>query len=115
MKKVLLMATMAVIANVQITEAAFTGPSGDVNTTVEQVKKMPDDTNVVLRGYIEKALGDEKYVFKDDTGSIVVEIDDDDWGGLDVSPKDKVEIRGEVDTHMMKPTDIDVDTVQLVK
>ena len=56
-----------------------------------------------------------KYVFKDDTGSIVVEIDDDDWGGLDVSPKDKVEIRGEVDTHMMKPTDIDVDTVQLVK
>lgn len=115
MKKTLLLTIAACVAYVPLAGAGFTGPSGDAATTVEQAKKMPDDSNVVLRGNIEKALGGEKYVFKDATGSIVVEIDDDDWGGLDVSPKDTVEIRGEVDTHMMKPTDIDVDAIRLVK
>ena len=36
-------------------------------------------------------------------------------GGLTVTPKDKVEIRGEVDTHKHKPTDIEVDTIHLLK
>lgn len=115
MKKTLLLTIAAAMAYIPLAGAGFTGPSGEATTTVEQAKKMPDDSNVVLRGNIEKALGGEKYVFKDATGSIVVEIDDDDWGGLDVSPNDTVEIRGEVDTHMMKPTDIDVDSIKMVK
>ena len=49
------------------------------------------------------------------TGTIRVEIDDEDWQGLTVTPKDKVEIKGEVDTHLMKPADIDVDSITLVK
>lgn len=35
--------------------------------------------------------------------------------GLTVGPDDKVEIQGEVDTHMVKPTDIEVDIIRLVK
>lgn len=114
MKKTLLLTIAAAMTCVSSANAGFTGPNGTAVMTVEQAKKMPDDSNVVLRGNIEKALGDEKYVFKDETGSIVVEIDDDDWGGQNVSPEDKVEIRGEVDTHMMKPTDIDVDSIKLI-
>lgn len=46
--------------------------------------------------------GDEEYMFKDSTGKIVIEIDDEDWGGLTVGPKDTVEISGEIDRDFKK-------------
>lgn len=115
MRKTLLLTAAAIAAYLPLAQAGFTGPSEQAGVSVEEAKKMPDDSHVVLRGKIEKSLGDEKYVFKDKTGSIQIEIDDDDWNGLEVSPEDLVEISGEVDTHMMKPTDIDVDSIRLVK
>ena len=84
----------------------FQGPSAVDVVTVEQASRMKDDSQVILRGSIESSLGDEKYLFKDKTGSIRIEIDDDDWKGLVVKPSDVVEIRGEVDSHLMKPNDI---------
>jgi nucleic acid-binding domain protein len=96
-------------------EAAFVGPTELKPTTVAEVKSLPDETSVVLQGYIEKQLGGEDYLFKDGSGDIKVEIDAKKWGGLTVTPKDKVEIRGEVDTHKHKPTDIEVDTIHLLK
>ena len=95
--------------------AGFTGPTSVEKATVAGAKEMKDDTHVILQGYIESSLGDEDYMFKDETGSIRVEIDDDVWKGLDVSPKDKVEIQGEVDTHFYKPTEIDVKSIKLVR
>lgn len=93
----------------------FQGPSAVDVVTVEQASKMKDESQVILRGNIESSLGDEKYLFKDKTGSIRVEIDDDDWKGLVVKPTDTVEIEGEVDSHLMKPNDIDVESISLVK
>ncbi len=93
----------------------FQGPSAVDVVTVEQASKMKDESQVILRGNIESSLGDEKYLFKDKTGSIRVEIDDDDWKGLVVKPTDTVEIKGEVDSHLMKPNDIDVESISLVK
>ncbi len=93
----------------------FAGPSNVDVVTVEQAKNMKDDTHVILRGYIESHLGGEDYMFKDSTGSIAVEIDDDDWNGLTVQPSDLVEIKGEVDTHWSKPTNIDVDKINLIQ
>lgn len=40
-----------------------------------------------------------------------MEIDNEDWMGQDVSPKDQVAIRGEVDSEWTK-TQIEVDTIQ---
>ena len=93
----------------------FQGPSAVDVVTVEQASRMKDDSQVILRGSIESSLGDEKYLFKDKTGSIRIEIDDDDWKGLVVKPSDVVEIRGEVDSHLMKPNDIDVESISLAK
>lgn len=116
MKKLsLLMLGTAVLLYAGSAAAGFNGPSDASAVTVEQAKKMKDDSHVVLRGNIEKHLGGEDYLFKDATGTIKIEIDDDDWKGLDVSAKDTVEIRGEVDTHFSKPTDIEVDSIRLVK
>ena len=87
----------------------YTGPSA-ASMTVAEAKKLGDDTPVVLVGKIEKSLGGEKYVFTDNTGSVTVEIDNDDWRGLTVNDKDTVEIRGEVDKDFMN-FEIDVDSI----
>ena len=64
-------------------EAAFVGPTELKPTTVAEVKSLPDETSVVLQGYIEKQLGGEDYLFKDGSGDIKVEIDAKKWGGTD--------------------------------
>jgi uncharacterized protein (TIGR00156 family) len=69
--------------------------------TVVEAKKLRDDTYVQLQGVIVRALGDEKYMFRDSSGEIVVEIDDDVWRGVTVSPDDGVEIRGEIDKDIL--------------
>ena len=81
--------------------------------TVEEAKNMNDDAYVILQGYITDRNGDEKYVFQDKTGSITVEIDDDDWDGVDVSPADLVEIQGEIDKGWTA-VEIDIDTISKV-
>ncbi len=90
----------------------FTGPSVEI-TTVEQAKGMSDDTFVVLQGNIKQNIGDELYIFTDASGSINIEIDDDDWNGVSVGPDDLVEIRGEIDKGWTS-IEIDVDQVRKI-
>ena len=93
--------------------AAFQGP-GVAPTSVADALKLRDDAAVVLTGQIEKSLGNEKYQFKDATGTVVIEIDDEDWRGVDVKPEDTVIIKGEIDKDVFS-TEIDVDSVELKK
>jgi uncharacterized protein (TIGR00156 family) len=65
------------------------------------VEALPDDAKVVLQGYILSHIRSDHYLFQDDTGSITVEIDNDNWRGLTVSPADRVEIHGEVDRDLL--------------
>ena len=58
---------------------------------------MKDDSWVTVRVTIEKRLSDDAYLFRDETGTLSVEIDDKTWQGQSVSPKDKVELQGEID------------------
>lgn len=74
------------------------GFSGPVTvTTAAQAKTLPDDTKVTLRGNIESHLGGKNYMFKDASGSVVVEIKEKHWAGQSVAPQDTVQIDGEVD------------------
>jgi uncharacterized protein (TIGR00156 family) len=73
--------------------------------------ELPEDTDVKVRGYIVRSLGDEKYEFRDDSGTIVVEIDDDDWGGLEVTPDAHVEITGEIEEER-NGNELDVETIR---
>ena len=91
----------------------FQGP-GLPTSTVEEAQKLSDDTAVVLVGQIEKSLGEEKYQFKDATGTIVVEIDDEDRNGVNETPQNTIEIHGEVDKKMVN-TKIDADSDSLEK
>lgn len=100
------------IANAQAT-GGFEGPSASqlAATTVQEALDLNDEAKVVLQGNIVNSLGDEKYTFKDATGEIVVEIDDEDWHGVKVTPEKTVEIIGEVDKDANEPTKIDIDAV----
>lgn len=91
----------------------FTGP-GLAVSTVAEANKMSDDQPVVLVGQIQQSLGDEKYLFKDASGTITIEIDDEDWRGVNVTPEDTIEISGEVDKNLFD-IKVDVDTVKLKK
>ena len=89
----------------------FVGPDVSV-TTVEAAKSMRDDTWVTLRGNIVERISDDLYLFKDNTGTINVDIDHKRWNGVTVTPQDKVEIRGEVDKDW---NSVEIDVKQISK
>lgn len=105
---------VAVSAQADPRNGGFQGPDNYQRVTVAETAGLPDDSDVRLEGFIVKALGDEKYEFRDDTGTLVVEIDDEDWGGLDVTPELRVQLHGEVDQER-QATEIDVDAVRAVE
>lgn len=91
----------------------FSGPKAS-SMTVEQAKKMSDDTWVTLQGTIESQVSKEHYLFRDATGTINIDIDDKRWNGLTVTPKDKVEIEGEVDKDF-NSVEIDVKRIRKIQ
>lgn len=94
------------------TGGGYTGPtSAQAATTVEQAKNLYDDAKVTLKGQIVQGLGDEKFLFRDQTGEIVIEIDHDKWMGQTVDAQDIVIIYGEVDKDWNKMK-IDVDAIR---
>lgn len=74
--------------------------------------QLKDDTPVTLKGRIIERLGDERYTFKDATGTIVVDIDDEDWKGLEVTPEMDIIIEGEVDKKRSR-IEVDADSIRL--
>lgn len=96
-----------VLSNQVITNAAggFSGPGKrqDITTVRGALDsgQFTDDIPVTLTGFIVRSLGDEKYMFKDYTGEIKVEIDNDKWFGLQATPTLEVIIDGEIDNEFM--------------
>jgi uncharacterized protein (TIGR00156 family) len=91
----------------------FSGPGISIST-VQQAVSMRDDSHVILRGNILRHLGKDKYLFKDATGSVNVEIDNDKWQGQTITQDDTVELYGEVDKDW-NSVEIDVDKVVKLK
>ena len=117
MKKISMIAIACVAASgaayAAMSETVIGGFAGGENVilTVDQVKGMNDNSKVWVEGNIIQKNGDETYLFQDSTGSIMVEIDDDEWHGLVVGPTDTVRIYGEVD-HGLFTTEIDIDYIE---
>jgi uncharacterized protein (TIGR00156 family) len=79
--------------------------------SISEVLKMNNNSYVTVQGNIVKRISDDKYSFKDATGTITVEIDDDKWGGVNADTKDKLELVGEVEKKY-NTTELDVDSVR---
>lgn len=100
MKKLLLIALLfsmpAVAGEIKTFGARDPKPKMPVAMATD-IESMDEDQKVLLQGYIVDQTDDDMYVFKDDSGTIPVEIDNDKWKGMTVTSDMKVEIVGEVD------------------
>lgn len=80
--------------------------------TVKQAEEMKDDSWISVRGYLDKQIGDEDYLFRDGSGNMKVEIDHKRWHGQTITPKDQVELTGELDKDF---NSIELDVKQVRK
>lgn len=96
------------------TFAAFIQEANSVKDIVD-VKEMNDDTPVIIQGNIVQQLEDDKYIFRDNTDEVIVEIGKKAWHGVDVKATDTVQLVGEVDKDFSDDVEIDVKQVILVK
>jgi uncharacterized protein (TIGR00156 family) len=97
-----------------VAASGYAGPGASASiTTVSAALAAPDDTPVVLQGVIVKKIKHDRYEFRDTTGSITVEIDDEHWPQQRISEHTQVKLIGEVE-HDLLGREIDVKQVQLV-
>lgn len=94
--------------------SSYTGPGAQPVTTVAAANEAADDTPVQLQGFVTKKINnDDKYEFKDDTGTITVEIDNEDLPATPFNDKTRVKLTGEVEKNLMS-REVDVDVVETV-
>ncbi|MGD9851104.1 MAG: NirD/YgiW/YdeI family stress tolerance protein [Nitrospirales bacterium] len=91
--------------------AQFQDPRHTGITTVSAAQEVKDDTWVTLSGTILRQLGEERYLFQDATGTMVVEIDHEDWENVTADPKTILRISGEIDRDWLT-TEMEVERVE---
>ena len=79
--------------------------------SVMEVVSLPDNSPVTMRGRITKNMGDNVYMFEDSSGTIMLEIDEEDWNGKTVRVDDIVTVYGNVDKGS-DYTEIDVTSIE---
>lgn len=108
----------SMLIGANVASAAFLGPNNAPQyKSIQDVKAAPvDDAKIVLKGNIVEKTGHEKYLFKDVTSTITIEIDDKKFAMIeDITPETLVEIRGKVDVRRDKTVEIDVKFIKIVK
>ena len=110
MKKISIVALVGAVVGFN----GFAAPNNNMTTivSIEEVRTMPDNTPVIVRGYLIEQNGENSYSFRDGTGTINLEIEEDDWNGQTFVPTDFVEVWGEVDKNGMTVTEIDVSAIK---
>lgn len=70
---------------------------GSTVSAIKDVMNMYDDQIATVKGNITSRISDDKYLFRDATGEMVVEIDYKYWAGVQVTEKDVLVLTGKVD------------------
>lgn len=97
----------------QTAASQFVSDSTNVQT-VAAIKQMDDNAWFTLEGHIVKQVREEKYIFRDQSGEIEVEIDKDKWKGRKVDPGTKVRIAGKVEKEWLRSMELEVKRIELV-
>ena len=63
---------------------------------VARLKALTVGESAVLTGNIITSVGENRFLFRDSSGEVIVEIKPERWNGFSVSPNDRVEIEGEI-------------------
>ena len=97
--------------------ATYGGPSDFpvLRTVAEVLQQGKDDDVVLLTGHITKRVGKERFLFKDATGEIRLDIDQEKMPAQAFDEKTSVEISGEVEREFMRSVEIDVTALRILK
>lgn len=89
--------TAAIIGLTFTASAAFIDTTDNKNYTVDEAIQLKNKTPIVLEGQIQKHVHKDKYLFSDGTNQMTVEIKNNRWNDVDVTPNDRVRLTGEID------------------
>ena len=109
MQKLFIVTLLSFFCISNVFAAGFNGQADKIS--VIETLKRPDDSYITVEGNIVKKISSDKYLFKDATGTMTVEIDNEKWGNTDVSEKDTLELSGEIE-RKFNSIHLDVDTVK---
>jgi len=118
-----LAAAVAVFATVlsAASFAQFTGPSAAggtrasaQETTAAGIATAREGSNVTLTGNVVAHVRGDHFTFRDASGEVRVEIDDDIWRGRKIAPETRVRLVGEVDRDR-RGRYVDVDALEVVQ
>lgn len=113
----LALAAVSIFSFASVASAQYVGPSSQTapRSVADILKNPVDDQAVVLRGFILRKVGNEKYIFSDGTAEIRVDIDAKLFPLEKIDDKVKVELRGEVEKEFMETPEIDVEVLMVVR
>lgn len=97
--------------------AGFEGPGvAPMVTSAVDVLNARDDAPCVLEGRIVEKIPFRKnrYIFEDASGRVVVEIENEIFGHLTVTPHDMVRLMGHVDWSKKRPNEVEVDALAVI-
>lgn len=81
-------------------------------TTVAQALAGQDHAAAQITGTIVRQLDDDEFLFRDNTGEIKIDVEDNAWQGQTVGANEKITIYGQVDKENFGKNTLDVYRVQ---
>lgn len=114
-KKLALLILTTGISCSHLAHAQYTGPSAQppLQSIADIMQKSKDDQAVILYGYLTQQISAEKYIFSDGQQSIQVEIDEDDFRGLQIDEKTHIKIIGKIEKDFLQSPEIEVELIQI--
>lgn len=118
MKKFILFTSVLTLSTISFANGGFQSQPQNVisqNMAIKDVNSAlnaKDNTPVTLVGSIIKQIDDDEYLFKDNSGTIQIEVDKKAWNGQTITPQDTIEIRGKIDKDRSK---IEIEVYQVIK
>ena len=116
-KKVVLLFFLGFLS-ITSADAKFLGPETKNEMNIREImSSYYDDMKVVVKGYLFKRLSHDKYMFKDGTGEIIVDIDEKYMPDQDITPKTLIKIYGEIDikSRYGHKVEIDAHKIEIIK
>ena len=95
-------------------QGGFRGPQSAAVTRASQVATAHEDTPCTLTGSIIEQISKNRYLFRDASGTTIVNIGHKKFRGQTVTPKTRIRLVGEVDfDHGGR--EVDVDYLEIVR
>lgn len=120
MKKLFTLASLLALSSAAV--AGFQGNNtqqgggftsqGTMVSTVAQALEANDHAPAKLTGSITRQIDDDEFMFRDSTGEIKIDVDDNAWQGQNVGVNDKITLYGQVDKETIGANSVDVYRIQ---